>query len=106
MAEKTNDIQEQSPAPDLQITAGDLALLVKIIDAGSERGAWRGEELGTIGAIRTKMAQIVKSVAPVEDTVNESAEDGGSQEVEEDKEVVKDDGEPKQKKRAAKKAAA
>lgn len=106
MAEETNNTQEQSPAPNLQVTAGDLALLVKIIDAGSERGAWKGEELGTIGAIRTKMAQIVKSVAPVEDSVDTSAEDGDTQEVEEVEEVVEDDGEPKRKKRAAKKTAA
>lgn len=108
MADETNKI-EQQPAPDLQVTAGDLALLVKIIDAGSERGAWKGEELGTIGAIRTKMAQIVKSVAPVEDTVDktdEEDEDSGSQEVEAVDEVDEDEGEPKPKKRAAKKAAA
>jgi len=65
MTEETSNTEETQEIP--QVTAGDLALMVKIIDAGSERGAWKGEELGTIGAIRTKMVAIVQSVAPVED---------------------------------------
>jgi len=68
--QKVQEVQPQS----LQITAGDLALMVKIIDAGSERGAWKGEELGTIGAVRTKMVAIVRSVAPVEDAVADKEE--------------------------------
>ena len=68
---KTEETVAQEP---LQVTAGDLALMVKIIDAGSERGAWKGEELGTIGAVRTKMVAIVQSVAPVTDEVDETDE--------------------------------
>lgn len=63
MADKvknTENAVQETP----QITAGDLALMVKIIDAGSERGAWKGEELGTIGTIRNKMAEILQIIAP------------------------------------------
>jgi len=70
MTEETNTEVQEVP----QVTAGDLALMVKIIDAGSERGAWKGEELGTIGAVRTKMVAIVQSVAPVTDEA--TAEEG------------------------------
>ena len=71
MSEETNNEEVQSA---LQVTAGDLALIVKIIDAGSERGAWKGEELGTIGNLRTKMVAIVQSVAPVQDAIEDGAE--------------------------------
>ena len=46
------------------ITAGDLATMVNIIDAGSQRGAWRGEELSAIGNLRTKLAEVVKAMSP------------------------------------------
>lgn len=101
---KTEETQEV-----LQVTAGDLALMVKIIDAGSERGAWKGEELGTIGSIRTKMVQIVQSVAPVEDTVadGEEAEEATEEvaEVVEVEEAPVAEAKPKRK-RAAKPTAA
>ena len=76
MTEETTNTVNEAPAPQVpQITAGDLALLVKVIDAGAERGAWKGEEMGTIGSIRTKLVTIVKSVAPVEDAVAEKVEE-------------------------------
>ena len=59
-----------------QITAGDLALMVKIIDAGSERGAWKGEELGTIGTLRNKMAEILQIIAPA---TNEKESESGEE---------------------------
>lgn len=74
MTDDTNNTEEAVAASLPQVTAGDLALLVKIIDAGSERGAWRGAELETIGIVRSKMAAIVQAVTPTQNT-NESEED-------------------------------
>ena len=74
MTDNTNNTEEAVAASLPQVTAGDLALLVKIIDAGSERGAWKGAELETIGAVRSKMAAIVQTVTPVQNT-NDGEED-------------------------------
>jgi len=66
---KTEETQEGSG-----VTAGDLALMVQIIDAGSQRGAWRGEELATVGALRNKLAAIVKSLNPPAEVTKEEAD--------------------------------
>ena len=101
--------EEVAPQQDLQITAGDVALMVKIIDAGAERGAWRGEEMGTIGGLRSKMAAIVRAVAPVEDSVAEDAEGSEEEVVEEDateETVVEEPVETKPKRKRGSKSAA
>ena len=55
------------------MNVGDLQLLTKLVDAGSERGAWKGEELSVIGAVRTKMIANIQyatptPIAPTEET--------------------------------------
>lgn len=64
---KTEETQEGSG-----VTAGDLALMVQVIDAGSQRGAWRGEELATVGALRNKLAGIVKALNPPAEETKEA----------------------------------
>ncbi len=66
---KTEETQESSG-----VTAGDLALMVQVIDAGSQRGAWRGEELATVGALRNKIAAIVKALNPPAEETKEETE--------------------------------
>ena len=56
------EVKQEAETP--TITAGDLATMVNIIDAGSQRGAWRGEELSAIGNLRTKLAEVVKAMSP------------------------------------------
>jgi hypothetical protein len=46
------------------IEINDLVAVVQLIDVCSTRGAFRGEELATVGAMRTKFAEIVKSQQP------------------------------------------
>jgi hypothetical protein len=46
------------------IDINDIAAVVQLIDIVSTRGAFRGEELATVGAMRTKFAEIVKSQQP------------------------------------------
>lgn len=52
------------PADIPQITVGDLTTMVNIIDAGSQRGAWRGEELAVVGGLRNKLAAILTVLNP------------------------------------------
>jgi hypothetical protein len=46
------------------IDINDIASIVQLIDVCSTRGAFRGEELAIIGALRTKLAEIVKANMP------------------------------------------
>ena len=46
------------------IDINDLVAVVQLIDVCSTRGAFRGEELATVGAMRTKFAEIIKANTP------------------------------------------
>jgi hypothetical protein len=46
------------------IEINDLAAVVQLIDVCSTRGAFRGEELATVGGLRTKLTEIVKANQP------------------------------------------
>lgn len=67
-----------------QITAGDLATMVRIIDAGSQRGSFKGEEMETVGALRNKLAAVVNALNPkteekTEEETEEETEEGGEE---------------------------
>ena len=67
MAKELNETTLDQVADDQQpasITAADLSLVVRIIDAGSSRGAWRGEELTVVGGLRDKLISVLKVVSP------------------------------------------
>ena len=104
MTEETTNTVQTEAAP-LQVTAGDIALVVKVIDAGAERGAWKGEEMGVIGALRSKMVAIVKAVAPVEDAAVADAENS-DEVVAEDAVSEVEDGEAKPRRKRGSKTAA
>ena len=40
-------------------------MMLQLIDVVTTRGAFRGEELATVGGLRTKLAEIVKANQPV-----------------------------------------
>lgn len=42
-----------------QLTVQDLAIVVNLIDACVERGAFKGNEIYNVGQLREKMASIV-----------------------------------------------
>jgi hypothetical protein len=46
------------------IDINDLVAVVQLIDVCSARGAFRGDELATIGGLRTKLTEIVKANQP------------------------------------------
>ncbi len=65
---KAEEVAAMTAGADLpQITAGDLATMVRIIDAGSQRGAFKGEEMETVGTLRNKLATVVNALAPKTD---------------------------------------
>lgn len=45
----------------MQLTLNDIAAAVQIIDIVSARGAFRGEELSQVGALRDKYAAFLKA---------------------------------------------
>jgi hypothetical protein len=63
---------EQTP----QLSLGDFTLAVNIIDACSERGAFKGNELVTVGQLREKFASFVKANTPEQkDETEETTEE-------------------------------
>jgi hypothetical protein len=59
------------------ISLNDFVMTVNIIDACSQRGAFKGDELATVGQLRDKFAAFVKANAPqetTEETVEEVTE--------------------------------
>jgi len=88
MAEEVNEVQE---TPNTQVTAGDLATMVRIIDASSQRGAFRGEELETVGALRTKLATIVNALMPKQEETTDEVANETADVVEEQPSSTEDD---------------
>ena len=57
-----------------QISINDLQNVVKVIDAAAERGAFKGNELTAVGAVRDKVAAFLAAIPPTEEeTVAEPA---------------------------------
>jgi hypothetical protein len=57
------------------LTLNDLAAVVKMIDTCSERGAFKGNELAAIGALREKFNYFVLSATPQESVINSDTKD-------------------------------
>lgn len=51
-----------------QLNVNDLFSVVKIIDACSERGAFKGNELASVGAVRERIAAFAEANKPVEES--------------------------------------
>ena len=49
-----------------QLLLNDFALVVNIIDACTERGAFKGNELAPIGQLREKFVAFIKANTPEE----------------------------------------
>jgi len=57
-----------------QLSLNDFALVINIIDACTERGAFKGNELAPIGQLREKFVAFVKANTP-EETPEETTEE-------------------------------
>lgn len=58
-----------------QLTLNDFAMIVNLIDVCTERGAFRGNELLTVGTIREKFSTFVKANTPAQDTATTEVEE-------------------------------
>lgn len=56
------------------ITLQDLNIVISIIDACSERGAFKGNELMIVGQIREKISAFVKQNQPANQATEETTE--------------------------------
>ena len=61
MSEETQEVQ----APEVNI--GDFGAILQIIDVASTRGAFKGAELSSVGAIRDRVAAFVEFYTPKEE---------------------------------------
>jgi len=57
------------------VTLQDIATVVQIIDACSERGSFKGGELSVVGALREKFNAIVEANTPKEEKGAEQSGD-------------------------------
>ena len=68
MSEETNDV----PAPAPSVTINDIAFLVQIVEIVAQRGAFKAEELSTVGAVYDKVKAFIsnatQSAQPTEGT--------------------------------------
>lgn len=53
----------QSTPANSSVNISDLESVVRIIDAASERGAFKGSELSSVGTVRDKIANFLTQVA-------------------------------------------
>jgi hypothetical protein len=65
---------EQTTTTTPQLTLNDFALVINIIDACTERGAFKGNEIAAIGQIREKFVAFVKANTPEEVSTTEENE--------------------------------
>ena len=79
MAEKAVETQE---AP--QLSLQDIATSVQVIDICSRRGGFEGQELETVGALRTRLVTFLNANRPQD----EAAPEGAVPEVTEEAETV------------------
>jgi len=63
--------QGQAPATDLSI--GDLKNLATIIDVASTRGAFRANEMATVGVMFNKLQAFLAKVAPADKPAEQTA---------------------------------
>ncbi len=69
---------EQTTAPNISLN--DFIVVINIIDACSQRGAFKGEELTAVGQLRDKFAVFVKANTP-EETSEDATVDEATAEV-------------------------
>jgi hypothetical protein len=72
--------QEETKAP-VGLNIQDLILMVKLIHTGTERGAWRTDELSTVGGVFERLVAFLESAGavtrtPVTDTASTRSEPG------------------------------
>ena len=73
-----NETEVSAPS----VTLTDISNAVRIIDAAAERGAFKGNELSQVGAVRDRLAGFLAAVAPA--PTEEAEAESVAEEVEEE----------------------
>ena len=60
MSEETNNV----PAQTSGVTLNDIAFLVNVVEIVAQRGAFKAEELSTVGAVYDKVKAFITSAQP------------------------------------------
>lgn len=97
--------EQTQPKLPTQLSLTDVQNAIVIFDAAAERGAFKGAELSSVGAVRDKYAAVYQENAPAPEE-SENTEGSGTPEgeVETPKEVEKKPAATKAKKTSSKKA--
>lgn len=71
-----------------ELNIQDVNAALQIIDAASQRGAFRGEELTSVGAVRDRFASVLRNVQRSEEQTEEMVylEEESEEDVNEDRE--------------------
>jgi hypothetical protein len=54
------------------LNINDLAMVVKVIDLGSEKGIFKGPDLKPVGDLRERIVEFIKQVEATQGEANES----------------------------------
>jgi hypothetical protein len=76
MPETQTTDQPQTPRPNL--TLQDLTLVIQVLESGSQRGAWKVDELSTIGGLYDRISAFIKAASEAAQS-QEPADPGSSQ---------------------------
>ncbi len=74
MSEENNVTPETQETAVIQLGLNDLQATIQIIDVASTRGAFRGEELTSVGGVRDRINAFLEANKPAE------TEDAGTEE--------------------------
>lgn len=62
-------------ANDVQLSLQDIAFVAKIIDAATQRGAIRAEEMEEVGGVYKRLVAVVEAYQPQEQEDTENTQD-------------------------------
>jgi len=85
MSEISNNTQSEQAASDSQekpnLTLQDLSMMVQILQVGTSRGAWKADELSSVGGLYDRITAFLTAagVATKKDANEEQPEDGNKE---------------------------
>ena len=74
MSEENNVTPEATETAAVQLGLNDLQATIQIIDVASTRGAFRGEELTSVGGVRDRIGAFLEANKPAEPEGDAAAE--------------------------------
>lgn len=67
-----NTVAEEAQTPDINFN--DIRNILSVIDACASRGAFKGEEMQSVGALRNKVAAFVEANMPEQEPADEDVD--------------------------------